>query len=137
MVSTAIVYHPPTTGRWAALLAERLRADGNTADLVPVRTAASNDVFFYEAVVLLSPVLFGRMHGAALVLDVCGTRPTAVVAVTEPGRAAHVHRIFRSVGRDRLAFFWLPPEGDFQDTALLRSVAEWVGRSGYRRRIGR
>ena len=137
MVNTAIVYHPPTTGRWAALLAERLRAEGHAADLVPVRTAASNDVVFYEAVVLLSPVLFGRMHGAALVLDVCGTRPTAVVAVTEPGRATHVHRIFRSVGPDRLAFFWLPPEGDFQDTALLQSVAEWVGRSGYRRRIGR
>jgi len=137
MVSTAIVYHPPTTGRWAALLAERLRADGNTADLVPVRAAASNDVVFYEALVLLSPVLFGRMHGAALALDVCGTRPTAIVAVTEPGRAAQAPRLFRSTGRGRLAFFWLPPEGAFQDPALLRSVAEWVGRSGYRRRVGR
>jgi hypothetical protein len=102
-----------------------------------VRAAASNDVVFYEALVLLSPVLFGRMHGAALALDVCGTRPTAIVAVTEPGRAAQAPRLFRSTGRGRLAFFWLPPEGAFQDPALLRSVAEWVGRSGYRRRVGR
>jgi hypothetical protein len=109
----------------------------NSPDCQATRNYGTARVVFYEAVVLLSPVIFGRMHGAALVLDVCGARPTAVVAVTEPGRAAHVHRIFRSVGRDRIAFFWLPPEGDVQDTALLRSVAEWVGRSGYRRRIGR
>ncbi|GER23140.1 hypothetical protein NCCP1664_16360 [Zafaria cholistanensis] len=136
MVSTAIVYHPPTTARWAALVAERLRADGNTSDLVPVRAAASNDLVFYEAVVLLSPVVFGRMHGAALVLDVCGTRPAAVVAVTEPRRAARVPRIFRSAGPDRITFFWLPPEGSVQDPALLQSLAEWVGRAGYRRRKG-
>jgi len=126
MSMTAIVYHRRhgDTRYYAQLLADRLHTLGRRAQQVPVAEASPHEVAVARALVLLSPVMLGHIHGAALARDVAMVRPTAIVAVGETDVPEHVRGLFNEEQRRNIEFFALPGgEPAMEDVVPL---AAWV-----------
>lgn len=124
MARTAIVYpeHHEASVQYAHWLSDRLATLGRRAQLTTVSTASAHEVVFFDVVVLIGPMRWGRMHGVALARAVSELRPTAVL-VTGAVPEARVLRLFREHERANVTVFGLPAEA--ADPASVNPVAEW------------
>lgn len=124
MSRTAIVYygrHEPSV-KYAGWLSDRLAALGRRAQLTPVTAASAHEVVFFDVVVLIGPMRWGRMHGIALARAVAELRPTAVL-VTGTVPDQRVLRLFREHERENVKVFCLPSEAE--DPTTVNPAAEW------------
>ncbi|MGJ9404596.1 hypothetical protein [Arthrobacter sp. KK5.5] len=126
MSMTAIVFHRHhgPTRYCAQLLADRLHSLGRRAQQTPVAEASPHEIVRAQAMVLVSPVTLGRLHGAALARDVAMARPTAVVLVGENDVSKHVRGLFNEEQLRNMAFFAVP--GDKPDMDSVVPVADWI-----------
>jgi hypothetical protein len=129
MTRTAIVYHEHhgPTREYARLLADLLYAKGHTPELFPVKEASAHEVVYCEALILLSPATFGRLHGTALARAIAGVRPVAVAVVGDEHDAERVRGLFTAEeGEERphVTFFAMPDAAT--DRSSVASVGAWV-----------
>lgn len=126
MRTVAIVYyarHAPTRAH-AQAVEDALRAAGHLAELIQVRDAAANDIIFYDALILVGPPRFGRLHGIALARAIAPERHSAVVVIGGSRDAASYQRLFTPAERPYITLFH---EGDGATPATtIAPLVDWV-----------
>ncbi|GAA1360322.1 hypothetical protein GCM10009596_16960 [Arthrobacter rhombi] len=127
MRTIAIVYyarHAPTSA-YAQALEDALRAAGHLAERIQVRDAAANDIIFYDALVLVGPPRFGRLHGIVLARAIAPERNSAVVVVGGGRGAGSYERLFKPAERPYITLFHEDDGGAV--FATIPPVVDWVG----------
>lgn len=126
MTVVSIVYHRHhrATREYAQLLADRLHVTGHAPQLVAVSEASPHEVVYSGALVLLSPVMFGRIHGAALARIIAGVRPTAVLVVGDARLRGRVSRLFSAEQLRNITVF--SAAGRDPQVSEVVPVADWV-----------
>ncbi|GAA4364348.1 hypothetical protein [Paeniglutamicibacter cryotolerans] len=125
MTQTAIVYFARRAAsvQYARWLSDRLAFLSRRAQLLTVANASAHEVVFFDVVVLIGPMRWGRMHGMAVAKAVAPMRPTAIL-VTGPAPAHRVLRLLPAAVRDEVAVFNLPAKAE--EAASVNAAAEWV-----------
>lgn len=126
MRTIAIVHYDRNerTRAYAQALEGALQGAGHLAEQIPVRNAAANDIVFYDGLVLVSPPLFGRLHGIALARSIAPERNSAVVVIGGSRPAEAYTRLFK---RGELPSITLFHEDDAGASfATLDPVVDWV-----------
>lgn len=126
MRTVAIVYyarHAPTSA-YAQALEDALRAAGHLAEQIHVRNAAANDIVFYDALVLVGPPRFGRLHGVSLARAIAPERSSAVVVIGGTRRAASYQHLFKPGERPYITLFH--EDGGAVASATIAQVVDWV-----------
>ncbi|WP_417218323.1 hypothetical protein [Arthrobacter sp.] len=127
MLTVAIVHyarHAPTRD-YAQALENELRGTGHLAEQIRVSEAAANDIVFYDALVLVGPPRFGRLHGIALARAIAPERSSAVVIMGGTRPAESYHRLFKSAERPYISLFHENDGG--AGFATLSPVMDWLG----------
>jgi len=126
MRTIAIVYyarHAPTCA-YAQALEDALRAAGHLAEQIQVRDAAANDIIFYDALVLVGPPRFGRLHGIVLARAIAPERNSAVVVIGGSGDADSYAHLFKPAERRYITVF--TEDDDAATFATTTPVVDWV-----------
>lgn len=128
MRTIAIVYYArhAVSRAYAQALEDALRGAGHLAEQIQVRNAAANDIVFYDALVLVGPPRFGRLHGVALARSIAPERTSAVVVIGGTRDAGSYRRLFKPAERPYITLFH-EDDGDAR-FATTPQVVDWVGR---------
>lgn len=135
MDRVAIVYYQrdaPAKSR-ATELAGKLRSHEIRSELLEVTSSSAHELISFDALVLVGPVHFSRMHGLALARAVFGYRPVALL-LTGSGNAERTLRLLPRNMRGEVPVF-AAGNGAGEHPAL-DSLVTWlramIGYSGYR-----
>lgn len=117
----------------ATELAEKLFAYEIRGELLQVTSSSAHELIYFDAMVLVGPLRFSRMHGLALVRAVFGFRPVALL-LTGTGDTNRILRRLSKSMRDEVPVF-IAGANDLHHTGLTPLVT-WmramIGYSGYR-----
>lgn len=130
MRTLAIVYyarHAPTRA-YAQALEDALRAAGHLAEQIQVRDAAANDIIFYDALILVGPPRFGRLHGIVLARAIAPERNSAVVVIGGTRGTEAYLRLFKPAERPYITLFH--EDDDVTSFATTAPVVDWVAGQG-------
>lgn len=135
MDTVAIVYYQRDERSHAAALElnyQLLRFEVRS-ELHDVAHASAHELIYFNAVVLVGPLHFSRMHGLSLINAAFGFRPTALL-LTGAGDTDRVLRLLPAHMRERVPVFLVGPQEVISPGigSLVTWLRAMLGTSGYR-----